>query len=491
MKLQAHFKNIQSVIIEHLHAATSEVLAAVAWFTDREIFDVLCKKAQAGLCISVSLLDDEINKAPGSLNFQRLIRLGGKVTFLPVGSDGAPMMHHTLCVVDGISVIAGTYSWSKKSQINDENITVITEAPDFADQCRKTFCGLMGKENQSSKTSSVQLNNETIRRRLEMARNLILLGEHEDLPPHIQKLHPVAEALRLKPLLSALEQGAYKSALEMIEAYLARSTALVLHEDNEVPKLKFQLKVLELRLQSLSDENSDLERVLVIFNRRYNDALGVLLIELLRVQAELAKHKAERSQRRARRSQEAEQQAEYDERQAEQAEQDWQQYKKDYDQQQKQDAPNHINDAEEKELKELYRKSRTLCHPDKFEAAQKEAAHQMFVRLQDIYKGNDLPALRELHKKLKSGNFFQESRSSTLSRSNALRAAIAELQYRITVVLQQMKKLYNSDGADLLRKAGNTESEWVLFFVKQEKLLQSELQQLCQDIALYGTSNNE
>lgn len=481
MQLKAHFCNIQQVIIQHLQAAQNEILVAVAWFTDREIFEVLCQKAQAGVQVSVALLGDDINKAPSALNFHRLRNLGGKVTFLPSGSDGAPMMHHKFCVLDGTTVITGSYNWSKKAQSNDENITIATDAADFATQYHQAFHRL----TCNTATRPLQVNSEAIRRRLEMVRNLILLGEQGDLSPHIEKLHPVAETLHLQPLLRALEQGAYKQAVETIETYLQRSSTIALHEDLEVPNLQFQLQILELRLQSLSNEKSDLERTLVIFNRRYNEALGTLVIDLLGAQATLAQRKAEASRQRASQNQEVEQEAEQDKQHAEQARQDWQDYQGEYEEQQIQDAPNHLNDEEEAELKKLYRKACSLCHPDRFEDEEKEAAHQMFVVLQEVYKTNDLSALRELHVSLKTGGLPKAPRSATLGRSDALRAAIAELQCRITDILCQLQRLHNSEGVDLLFLAGNTEADWLRFFAKQEKLLQVELQQLQQSIALY------
>ncbi len=108
MQLQAHFYDIQQVITRRLKAAQSEILAAVAWFTDREIFDVPCQQAQAGVRVSIAVLGDDINQAPGALNFPRLCNLGGKVALLPPGSDGEPMMHHKFCVLDGHTVITGS-----------------------------------------------------------------------------------------------------------------------------------------------------------------------------------------------------------------------------------------------------------------------------------------------------------------------------------------------------------------------------------------------
>ena len=49
MQLQAHFHDIQGAITRHLKAAQDEFLVAVAWLTDREMFDVLCQQAQTGV----------------------------------------------------------------------------------------------------------------------------------------------------------------------------------------------------------------------------------------------------------------------------------------------------------------------------------------------------------------------------------------------------------------------------------------------------------
>lgn len=477
MQLQAHFHSIQKVIIEHLQTTQNEILVAVAWFTDREIFEVLCQKAQEGVQVSIALLGDHINKAPSGLNFHRLSNLGGNIKFLPSGSDGAPMMHHKFCVLDKSTVITGSYNWVKKPNPT-MNITVVTNAPDFATEYGEAFHVLTTDITHDGATSTLQMNTQTIRRRLEMIRNLILLGEQDDLAPHIQKLHPVAEALKLKPLLLSLEQGDYKEALVVIEDYLHENRNLVLREDIDVPNLQFQLKTLELRLQSLSDEKSDLERTLIVFNRRYSDALGSLVIDMLGAQAKLAKKKAENSQRQTAKNQTDKQEAEQDQQEANQAQKNWHDYQHEYENQQVQDAPSQLNEEEVAELKTLYRKACSLCHPDRFEDIEKEAAHQIFVELQNVYKSNDISALRDLHNTLKSGGLPKAPRSSTIRRSDALRTAIAELQHRITSTLRQLQNLYRSEGADLLRLAGSTEDEWLGFFSKQELLLQAEFQRL-------------
>ena len=200
--------------------------------------------------------------------------------------------------------------------------------------------------------------------------------------------------------------------------------------------------------------------------------------------ADLAKEEAEVSRRRATEGEASMQDAEQDAQRAEQARRDWQDYQREYTEQQAAVPPGKLSAEEEAELTHLYRRACGLCHPDKFSDEQKTAAHQAFVRLQEIYNANDLHALGELYEELKAGGLSSAPRSSTLSRADALRAAIAELRHRITETLHQLQALHNSEGAALLRKAGDGEFDWTLFFGRQAQLLQAELERLQQAIAM-------
>ena len=109
MEVKAYFSDIHKVIIKQLEGAESHI--------------------QNGIKISLVLVGDDINCGAGRLNFIRLENLGGKVTFLPTGSQDTPLMHHKFCVIDAKTVITGSYNWSKKARSNDENITIMTDSP--------------------------------------------------------------------------------------------------------------------------------------------------------------------------------------------------------------------------------------------------------------------------------------------------------------------------------------------------------------------------
>lgn len=470
MELKAHFSNIHKVIINHLEQAQSEIVAAIAWFTDRDIFDVLCRKTRSGIKVSVALIGDEINQGPGGLNFQKLSNFGGKVIFLPPGSRDEPTMHHKFCVIDSSTVITGSYNWSHKARSNDENITVVTDSRDFAGKYLDTFESLLIRTGHGT---PVVADADAARRRLEMIRNLVLLGEQDDVAAHVRKLRPVAEILQISRIVSALDKGEYRSALEEIEAYLRKATALVVEGFADIPRLRFLLETLELRLESLTDEKAELERCLIAFNRRHDDALGDLIQRVLKARAELARLlAAERKIGKEREEAQAE---------AKEAEDAYQDYSYHHEELKNSEPLPRLDDEEERELKSHYRKACSLCHPDKVPEEKKEAAHRIFVELQDAYKGNDLERVREIHEVLIAGG-IPGTRSNTLSEAEALKAAVAEMEYAIAKQVAELIALQNSDGAKLVEAAGSTETEWQGFFERQEEALEKELASILEKI---------
>ena len=466
MELKAHFSNIHEVIIDHLEKANSEVVAAVAWFTDRDMFEVLCKKARSGINVSVALIGDEINQGPGALNFPRLEAAGGRVAFLAQGSRDEPTMHHKFCVIDRKTVITGSYNWSRKARRNDENITVVTDSIEFAAKYLETFDSLLVRAGHGV---PVIVDAEAARRRLEMIRNLILLGEQNDVATHVHRLRAVAETLQVTRIIAALDRGEYRVALEEIDAYLRKATALVVAGYADIARLRFVLESLELRLESLSDEKADLERRLITFNRRHDEALGDLIERILKARAELARLAAERNV------------AEEAEAAAQDAEEAYQNYSKQHAELQRADPLPKLDDEGERELKSLYRRACSLCHPDKVPEEQKHSAHLVFVKVQEAYKRNDLAGLRSIHDALVAGG-VPGTRSTTLTELESLKAAIAELEYAIDMLVIQLKTLQDGDAIRLTQAAGPNERDWELYFSQQRKLLEAELARLVSEI---------
>jgi hypothetical protein len=479
MELKAHFSNIHKVIIGHLETAQSEIVAAIAWFTDRDIFEVLCKKAQSGIKVTVAVIGDEINQGPGGLNFLRLSAFGGQAIFLPPGSRDEPTMHHKFCVIDRSTVITGSYNWSHKARNNDENITVVTDSADFAQKYLDTFDSLLIRVGHGA---PIVPDADAARRRLEMIRNLVLLGEQDDVVNHVRKLRPAAEALHVSAIIEALDKGEYRVALEAIDAYLRKATALVVAGFADLPILRFQLETLELRLESLSDEKAELERRLITFNRRHDDALGDLIKRILKARAELARlYTAGRKNIKNQEEADAV---------AQEAEETYKDYANQHEELQRAEPLPRLDVEAELELKSLYRKACGLCHPDKVPEEKKEAAHRVFVDLQDAYKGNDLARVREIHETLAAGG-LTGTRSTTLREIEALKAAIAEMEYAIAKLVAELKALQESDGVKLVDSAGATEAEWQIFLNQQRETLEMELVDIVSKILAVQTEKQD
>src|SRR5699024_5624515 len=200
----------------------------------------------------------------------------GTVTFLE--SKKYARMHNKFCVIDKNVVITGSYNWTNRARSNDENITVITESPAVVEDFLEVFAKLT---SANVSTEALQISSDTVRRRLEMIKNFILLDEIEDISSQVKRLKPATEAYQLGNILHLLEQGKYQLAIEEINDFLKKFTALVVSEDYEAVELRFELKILELRLESLSNEQADLERNILLFNRMQYEILGDITQQIL------------------------------------------------------------------------------------------------------------------------------------------------------------------------------------------------------------------
>lgn len=116
IQIEATFENIQSKIIDEIRNAKYIIWIAVAWFTDRVIFDELIQKKQEGLNIQVIVSDDGINSSlPFVDHFETF-----KISPYSMCDN---IFHEKFCIIDLQTVIHGSYNWSKKAQYNKEDIT--------------------------------------------------------------------------------------------------------------------------------------------------------------------------------------------------------------------------------------------------------------------------------------------------------------------------------------------------------------------------------
>lgn len=482
MKISACFHDIHQEILQRLQQAQQRIDVAVAWFTDKELFDALCRKAQQGVAVRVILIDDNINRGADKLNFVRLQNLKGEVTFLePQNSN---KMHHKFCIIDTAMVITGSYNWTYQARKNNENVTIIENAPEIAAEYAEIFAALTATD---SPTATPHIAADVVRRRLEMIKNFILLDDIEDIAPQIRKLQPAAESYRLQEILQLLQTGKYQQAVELISDYLRRFTALVVHDDIESAELKFELKILELRLEAINNEQADLERNISLFERKQYEILGDIIAEILRIKVQYQQLKLQKMQENPQEDDDIEEAAQ----QAEQAEQTHREYSEEFEEI-KHTEVQQLNAEQAERLKHIFRKSRGLCHPDKVPEELKEQAQAIFIELQKAYKNNEITRVEEIYQQLQAGDFsLNKTKSSTLTALEILRSTIAEMRYKIEQSLADLRALYAEPVAQLLQQIGEQETAWTDYLTQKRADLQAELDFWQRELSLLQGDDDE
>ena len=118
MRTKAVFDNIAEHLEEQIDLAENKIVVAVAWFTNKRLFDALCKKAAEGVKVKLIISDNEINRS-SNIDYGD-IQIGKSKLFLI--DEGK--MHHKFCIIDDYIVITGSYNWSYRAESNFENILI-------------------------------------------------------------------------------------------------------------------------------------------------------------------------------------------------------------------------------------------------------------------------------------------------------------------------------------------------------------------------------
>jgi cell division protein FtsB len=235
--------------------------------------------------------------------------------------------------------------------------------------------------------------------------------------------------------------------IQLIEQYKHDSSGLTVYEDPQIQGLKLELKLLENRLNELTDTQADLEREINEFNGEYFRRLGGLIEEILKRRAELCGDETEKQQ----------------------AQQDYEEFERGY-QQQLEDAPQTLTPDELQALKTAYRKASRLCHPDKLADEFKAQGEAFFKELSDAYRRQDLKRVMEILTALETGGSLGNAADS-INNKEVLQAKIAALRERIAILEIEIQRLQDDEIYQRILLIDDRES----YFSELEKELEAEL----------------
>lgn len=146
--VNAYFSNIRSAILEELNRAQNLVQVAVAWFTNDEMFTVLCNKLQENVRVELIINNDYINNWEYGLPFEKFIALGGQLYL----SEHPAMMHHKFCIIDDSVLFNGSYNWTYYAErYNEENVLLIKQDSHTVSEFKAAFEGIKQRLGQPAK----------------------------------------------------------------------------------------------------------------------------------------------------------------------------------------------------------------------------------------------------------------------------------------------------------------------------------------------------
>ena len=388
------------------------------------MFDILVEQAEAGIRVHLAVTDDEINQSPQSPAFHLIEEAGGR--FFRISQA---LMHHKFCIIDGQTIITGSYNWSYQARKNYENITVAREAPLLAMQFYEEFARMTGQAPpQGTDTSQ-------IRTRLETLRNLIQLDEWDLVHAQIPRLRQL-DIPESGQLIANLEARQESEALSLLQALLHRLGQLVRYQDPQIDELRLAIMILTWEIEGLEAEIADTGRIIYQYTHRHHLEVGEVLARILQLRRDIEYLKIQIDEIKGVSPEEkAEQQQQYEEAQS-----DYQSY-----QEEKQSyvgtTVSSLTEEEKKSLKKRYRKAASLCHPDRVHESLQVRAQEIFIHLQKAYESNNLDQVTEIYQALEQGVYDLKSRTVELSRLEQLQAERDHLSQKRSSYLAELRAL--------------------------------------------------
>jgi hypothetical protein len=133
---EVYFSNIRARLLQELNEAKKTIFVAVAWFTNDDLFGMLCMKLKQGVKVELIIINDYINNWEFGLPFQTFVDLGGKLYL----SEYPSIMHHKFCLIDNETIFNGSYNWTYYAEMrNDENCMLFKGKPNLIKEFKTEF----------------------------------------------------------------------------------------------------------------------------------------------------------------------------------------------------------------------------------------------------------------------------------------------------------------------------------------------------------------
>ncbi len=444
MQTEAIFEDIADRIRLELEQAEHSIYIAVAWFTNRTLFNTLLQKAQQGICVQLMLSNDHINQQ-SYVNYSQL-NIANSAAYL-IGDGKKDLMHNKFCVIDSNTVINGSYNWSYKAEKNHENILVTKGDKVLAEQFIKQFKKIRDTYfNHQGSISDLPL--DKIIKRLEILKNYVILEDVEDIARENTKLKVYNFQHNIADITQALEQHSFDKAVIFIDQFIKNYHALVIYNDIDISILKLEIRQLEHQLNAYDNEKIELDKLLSEFYYRHTNELGSCISQLLHFRKIFAQNDSVKHS---------------------EALQDEEDYNKQIDIEAAK-TMYYLNDEQLLELKKTYRQASQICHPDRVNKEMKDIAQELFIQLNKAYEKNDLVEVQNILSELRRGMF--KPRSETVSEKDQLKIIIQILKNKVKTVEQDIFVIKDSEDYQTISDI----DDWNVYFEQIKTQLIDEIE---------------
>lgn len=130
MLVEAKFDNLHAEVQKELRKSKKFVSVAVAWITFRLYADLFKELIDKGVSVSILCTSSPPNNKQSALIDE--LRDYGVNIRLCIMPRQTNHMHHKFAVVDGSTIMNGSFNWSENAKNSFENLTIIRNAPGLA-----------------------------------------------------------------------------------------------------------------------------------------------------------------------------------------------------------------------------------------------------------------------------------------------------------------------------------------------------------------------